>query len=75
MKNTITKTHVQRTKAFARGMDNKYGMAILKFDGERTFISGNSKAKLNRYVKNPLEAGDIKKVKLVLAGKPPKRKR
>ena len=72
---SFTKTHIQRTKAKARAMGRKYGMAILKWDNERTMVTGNSKAELKRFARNPLQAGDYKKVRIVVAGKPPKRRR
>lgn len=71
----ITKTHIQRTKAKARAMGSKYGMAILKWDNERTMVTGGTKAELRRFAKTPLQAGDFKRIKIVPAGKPPKQKR
>lgn len=61
----FSKTHIQKTKAHAKTMGNKYGMAIIKFDGERTFVSGNTKKELTNFAKSPLGAGDYKAIRIV----------
>lgn len=65
----FSKTHIQRAKAQARALDRGYGMAIIKWNNERTEVSGDTKRELRRFAKLPLGAGDYKAVRIVTAGK------
>lgn len=40
-------------------------MAIVKWDGEHTYVSGKTRKELNDFAKLPLSAGDYKAVKII----------
>lgn len=61
----FTKNHLQQTRSHTRSFGNKYGMAIIKWNGEHTYISGNTKRELTRFAKTSLLAGDYKAVKII----------
>lgn len=57
--------HLRETKEHAKNFGKKYGMAIIKWNGEHTYVSGNTKRELTKFAKKSLMAGDYKAVKIV----------
>lgn len=63
----FSKKHIADVKHDAKLFGHKYGMAIIKWDGEHSFVSGKSKRELLGFAKNPLKVGDYRCVKIVKA--------
>lgn len=63
----FSKTHIAEARRQARRHDRKYAMAIIKWDGERTYVPGDTKSELIRFARSPLKAGDYVCVKIVEA--------
>lgn len=61
----FSKKHISDVKHDAKVLGHRYGMAIIKWDGEQEFVSGNNKRNLAKFAKPSLKAGDYKSVKLI----------